>query len=84
MGLDPVGGADDQYGAVQDLQGALHLTGEVHMPRGVQKGDLPVPKGEHRLLGEDGDTTLPLQVLRIQKGVPVVHPAQGADGAGFI
>ena len=87
MGLDPVGAADHQHGAVQYLQRPLHFGGEIHVARGVQQGDLPVRPGsavrqrKHRLFGKNGDAPLPLQVLRIQEGVPVVHPAQGTDGA---
>ena len=50
------------------------------MARGVQQGDGQVPQGELRLLGEDGDAPLPLHLVGVQKGVPVVHPAQAADG----
>ena len=84
VGLDAVGAADDQDGAVYHLQGPLHLRGEVHVARRVQQRSLRLPKGEDRLLGEDGDAPLPLQRLRVQEGVLVVHPAQGADGAGLI
>ena len=49
------------------------------MSRGVQQGDGHGLQGEHRLLGEDGDAPLPLLGVRIQKGVPVVHPAHAAQ-----
>ena len=74
--LDPVGSADHQNGAVQHRQGALHLGGEVHVAGGVQQGDLQMLQREHRLLGEDGDAPLLLHRVGVQKGVPVVHPAQ--------
>ena len=54
------------------------------MARGVQQRGLLLLQGEHRLLGVDGDAPLPLQLVRIQEGVPVVHPAQGPDAAGLI
>ena len=54
------------------------------MARGVQQRGLLLPQGEHRLLGVDGDAPLPLQLVRVQEGVPVVHPAQGPDAAGLI
>ena len=41
-------------------------------------------QGKHRLLGEDGDAPLPLQAVGIQKGVPVVYPAQFFDCAPSI
>ena len=40
VGLDTVGAADHQNGAVQHLEGPLRLGGEVHVARGVQQGDL--------------------------------------------
>ena len=49
------------------------------MARGVQQGDGEVPQGQDGLLGEDGDTPLPLLGIGIQKGVLVVYPAQGAQ-----
>ena len=76
MGLDAVGAADDQHGAVQHPEGPLRLGGEVHMAGGVQQRHFRVSYGQQRLLGEDGDAPLPLDGIRIQKGVPVVHPAQ--------
>ena len=84
MGLDAVGPADDQDGAVQHPEGALHLGGEVHMARGVQQRGLQLPQREHGLFGKDGDAPLPLQLLSVQERVPVVHPAQGAEAAGFV
>ena len=74
--LHPVRPADDQDGAVQHLESTLHLAGEVHMARGVQQGDLYTGQRQHRLLGKNGDAPLPLQRLRVQKGVLVVHPPQ--------
>ena len=44
------------------------------MARGVQQGELGLRQGEHRLLGKNGDAPGPLQGVRVQKGVPVVHP----------
>ena len=49
------------------------------MSRGVQQGDGHGLQGEHRLLREDGDAPLPLLGVSVQKGVPVVHPAQTAQ-----
>ena len=44
MSLDAVGAADDQNGVVQHLKGALHLRREIHMSRGVQKGESQGPQ----------------------------------------
>ena len=81
VALDPVSGTDHQDGAVQHLQGPLRLGGEVHVSRGVHQGQLQVPPAQDGLFGIDGDAPLPLQLLGVQKGVPVVHPAQAADVA---
>ena len=84
VGLDPVGGGDHQDGVVQHLEGAFHLRGEVHVAGGVQEGHRHSLGAEQGLLGEDGDAPGPLQVVGVQVGVPVVHPAQGGDGPGGV
>ncbi len=84
MALHPVGAADDQKGAVQHPEGSLRFGGEVHVAGGVQQGDFQIPGGQHGLLGEDGDAPLPLHGVRVQKGVPVVYPAQLPDGPALV
>ena len=84
VALHPVGAADDQNGAVQHLQGALHFCGEVHVARGVQQRQLHAVQGQDGLLGENGDAPLPLQGEGVQKGVPMVHPAQLLDAAAEV
>lgn len=37
VALEALRTADDQYGAVQHLEGAFHFTGKIHMPGGVQQ-----------------------------------------------
>ena len=54
------------------------------MARGVQQGHIHGGQGELRLLGEDGNAPLPLHGVCIQKGVPVVHPAQLPQGAAAV
>ena len=54
------------------------------MAGGVQQGDFQLPRLEHRLLGEDGNAPLPLQLVGVQEGVLVIHPAQAADLAGGV
>ena len=76
MGLDAVGPADHQNGAVHHLQSPLHLAGKIHMAGGVQQRDLQLLQGQNRLLGENRDSPLPFLGVRIQKGVLVVYPAQ--------
>ena len=65
VALDAVGAADDQNGAVQHLEGPLHLRGEVHVAWGIQEGHLHLLPGKFRLLGENGDAPLPLQGVGI-------------------
>ena len=79
MALDAVGAADDQNGIVHHLQGPLRLGGKVHVPRGVQQGQLGLRQPQQRLLGKDGDAPGPLQRVGVQKSVPMVHPAQLAQ-----
>src|SRR5699024_10329404 len=53
---------------------------------GVQPGDLgaaPVQL-EQGLFGKYGDAPGPFQAVGVQKGVPVVHTAQAADGPGAV
>ena len=84
VSLNAVGAADDQNGAVQHLKGPLRLGGEVHMARGVDQLQFRVPHGQPGLLGEDGDAPVPLDGVGVQKGVPVVHPAQPAQHPGAV
>ena len=79
VALNPVGAADDQNGIVQHLEGALHLRGEVHVPRCVQQGNGQILERQHCLLGEDRDAAFPLLAVGIQKGILVIHPAQLAQ-----
>ena len=82
--LDAVGGADDQDGVVQHLQGAFHLGGEIHVTGGVQQGDDLGGQGEDGLFGEDGDAPLPLQGEGVQKGGAVIHPPHLFDAAAQV
>ena len=82
MPLRAVRAADDQNRRVQHLKRALHLTGKIHMPRGIQQRDGRALPGQLRLLGEDGDAPLPLLGIGIQKGVPVIHPPQPPQPSG--
>ena len=82
VGLDPVRAADDQDPYVHGGHGPLGLAGQIRMARGIQKGQLQLVRPEPGLLGEDGDAPLPLQGMGIQKGIPMVHPAQLPEHAG--
>ena len=76
MPLHPVRAADQQHRPVQHAQGSFHFAGKIHVSRGVHQGDLHPPPVQLRLLGKDGDSPLPLLNVRIQEGVPMIHPAR--------
>ena len=54
------------------------------MARRVQKRVLRFSKREFRLLGEDCNSSCPLQFIGVQKRVPVIHTAQLPDRSGQI
>ena len=84
MALHAVRSADHQHGIVQHLQGALGLGGKIHMAGGIQQGDIRIARSKQRLLGKDGNAACFFQAIGVQKGVPMVHPAQLADGTGAV
>ena len=50
VGLNAVGAADNQHGAVQHRHGALGLGGKIHMPRRVHQGNGPMGRFQPGLL----------------------------------
>ena len=80
MGLDAVCPADEQHGAVQNRKGTLRLCGKIHMAGGVHQNDFPMLRLQTGLLGKNGNPPGPFQGVGIQKGVPMIHPAQGTPG----
>ena len=84
MPLNPVRTADDQHSRIQHLQGAFHLRRKIHMSRRVHKGNRQVFPAKSRLLGKNGDSPFPFQLIIIQKGVPVVHPSRFPDAPAQI
>ena len=84
MGLNAVGAADHQDGAVQNLKGALGFGGEIHVARGVHQLQPGCAQGEPGLFGEDGDAPVTLDAVGIQKGIAVVHAAQLSKNAGAV
>ena len=61
VALYPGAAADHQNGAVQHIQGSLHLCGKIHMARGVQQRGPQPRQLQYRLLGENRNAPLPLQ-----------------------
>jgi hypothetical protein len=79
LGLDPLGGVDEQHHALAGGQAAAHLVAEVDVAGGVDQVDgvaLPVHPD---VLGLDGDAPLALDVHRVE--VLLAHVA-GVDRAG--
>ena len=84
MRLNAVGAADDQDRAVQNGHGALGLGGEIHVPRRVYQRHGQVLRLKARLLGKDGNAPLTLQIMGIQKRIPMVNPSQRASCPGAV
>ena len=81
MTLHAVRPADHQHRAVQHLQRPLHFCGKIHMSGSIQKRHLPVSQSQTGLFGEYGNSPGPLHGVRVQEGVPVIHPPQLPDAA---
>ena len=84
VGLNAFRGADDQHGQIHDADGPLGLPGEIRMTGGINENQVRLFPGQPGFLGEDGDSPLLLHPVRIQEGVPPVHPALFAQGAAEI
>ena len=81
VALYAVGAADDENGAVQHGERSLHLSGEVHMPRRVQKGKACALHRKQRGFPKDRDAALPFQSVGVEEGVAVVDAPQRAPRA---
>ena len=71
LGHGALGGVHQQQHAVHHLQNALHLAGEVGVTGGVHNVDLVILIVYGGVLGENGDSPLPLQVAGVHD--PVHH-----------
>ena len=76
----PFGGIDEQDGAVDHVQDALHLAAEIRVARRIDDVDAGVLPEERRDLGEDGDAALLLERVGIHG--PLGHFLTGTEGAG--
>ena len=77
----PLGRVHQQHDAVNHLEGALDLAAEVGVAGGIDDVDLAAFENDRRVLGENGDTPLPLQFIRVHH--PIRHLLVGAEGAGL-
>ncbi len=64
-GQRPLGGVDEQQHAIDHRQGALDLAAEVGVAGRVDDVDLGALVEDRRVLGEDRDAALALQVVRV-------------------
>ena len=79
LGLDALGGVDEQHHPLAGGQAAADLVAEVHVAGGVDEVDGVAVPVHPDVLGLDGDAPLPLDV----HGVEVLLPhVAGVDGAG--
>ena len=81
LGQRPLGRVDEQQHAVDHRQAPLHLAAEVGVAGSVDDVDLHVAVGHRRVLGEDRDALLALQVHRVHD--PLVDVLVGPEGAGL-
>ena len=61
----PFGGVDEEQASVGHVEDALHLATEVGVSRGVDDVDPHVGVADGRVLGQDGDAFLALQVAAV-------------------
>ncbi len=76
-----LGGVDQEQDAVDHGQGALDLAAEVGVAGGVDDVELDVAAGHRRVLGEDRDPLLLLEVHRVHH--PLGDVLALAEGAGL-
>ena len=79
LGEGPLRGVDKQQHAVDHRQPALDLAAEVGVAGGVDDVQLHVTEADRRVLGEDRDPLLALEVHRVHDAL--VDVAAGAKGA---
>src|SRR5437763_301404 len=69
LGLRALGRVDEEEHAVDHGQGPLHLTAEVGVAGGVDDVELHAAEADGRVLGQDRDALLPLEVHRVEDAV---------------
>ena len=80
MSLHTVRTADYKNCIVKNLQCPLHLRRKIHMPRSIQKRNIP----HSGLLGKNRNSPRPLLGIRIEKGILMIHPPQLPDLPGHV
>ena len=77
-----VHGIDEQQHGIHHRQDPLHLAAEIGMSRGIDDVDPIVPPAQRRILGEDSDPALPLQLVRVHDAFDA--PRALAQGPGLL
>ena len=76
-----LGRVDQQHDAVDHLERAFHFAAEIGVAGRVDDVDLAAVEVDGRVLGQDGDAALALQLVRVHHAVG--HLLVGAEGAGL-
>ncbi len=84
LGLDAGDAVEDRDRAVEDPQRALHLDGEVHVPRRVDDVDAMVPPERGRRRGRDRDAALLLLDHVVHDRAALVHLTDLVGLAGVV
>ena len=82
MSLYAFGRADYEDCEIQDLEDALGLRREVHMPRGVEQGHREIAVFKIGLLRKNGDPAAFLRGVGVQKGRAVIDASRRAERTG--
>jgi hypothetical protein len=77
----PLGGVDEQQHGVDEVEASLHLAAEVGVAGRVHDVDPDARVVDRRLLGQDRDALLSLEVTRVHD--PVHDGLVGPEGAGL-
>ncbi len=84
MRLHAIRPADYEHRVVKHLQGTLHLSGKIHMPRRVEQCHLPVTHRDPRLLGKNRNAALALLHVVVEVRILMIHPSGCLDRARAI
>ncbi len=80
LGEGPLGGVDEEQHPVDHRQPALDLPAEVRMPGRVDDVELGLPVPNGRVLGEDRDPLLPLEIHGVHDPLGDVLPGPKRPG----
>src|SRR5438445_482745 len=81
LGKGPFRRVHQQQDAIHQPQASLHLAAEVGVTGGIDDVDLHAPVVDRRVLRQDGDPLLPLEIAGVHR--PLLHLLVGPEGAGL-